>query len=73
MLLAVFLFTVMDALAKRLTLEIGLISTLWNRYVGQAGLVLLIISQRLMSVVKSPYPKLQLLRSIVLLTVAICF
>jgi len=71
MLAAVFLFTVMDALAKRLTLEIGLIPTLWTRYAGQAILVLLIISPRLFQVAKSRYPKLQVLRSVVLM-IATC-
>jgi len=71
MLAAVFLFTVMDALAKRLTFEIGLIPTLWTRYAGQAILVLLIISPRLFQVAKSRYPKLQVLRSVVLM-IATC-
>ena len=73
MLAAVFLFTVMDALAKRLTLEIGLIPTLWTRYAGQAILVLLIVSPRLFQVAKSQYPKLQLLRSVVLMTATCLF
>ena len=73
MLAAVFLFTVMDALAKRLTLEIGLIPTLWTRYAGQAILVLLIVSPRLFQVAKSRYPKLQLLRSVVLMTATCLF
>ena len=73
MLGAVFLFTVMDALAKRLTLEIGLIPTLWTRYAGQAILVLLIVSPRLFQVAKSRYPKLQVLRSVVLMTATCLF
>jgi drug/metabolite transporter (DMT)-like permease len=73
MLAAVFLFTVMDALAKRLTLEIGLIPTLWTRYAGQAILVLLIVSPRLFEVAKSQYPKLQVLRSVVLMTATCLF
>ena len=73
MLAAVFLFTVMDALAKRLTLEIGLIPTLWTRYAGQAILVLLIVSPRLFQVAKSRYPKLQVLRSVVLMTATCLF
>ena len=73
MLAAVFLFTVMDALAKRLTLEIGLIPTLWTRYAGQAILVLLIVSPRMFQVAKSRYPKLQVLRSVVLMTATCLF
>ncbi|MGB1753473.1 MAG: DMT family transporter, partial [Paracoccaceae bacterium] len=59
--------------AKRLTLEIGLIPTLWTRYAGQAILVLLIVSPRMFQVAKSRYPKLQLLRSVVLMTATCLF
>ena len=67
MLGAVFLFTVMDAIAKQLTKEVGLIQTIWVRYTGQALLVFLIVLPRLREVAKSQYPKLQLLRSVVLM------
>ena len=53
MLGAVFLFTVMDAMAKQLTLEVGLIQTIWVLYTGQALLVFLIIPPRLRKVAKS--------------------
>tara|TARA_X000000950_G_scaffold273198_1_gene356744 strand:- start:815 stop:1090 length:276 start_codon:yes stop_codon:yes gene_type:complete len=65
MLGAVFLFTVMDAIAKQLTKEVGLIQTIWVRYTGQALLVFLIVLPRLREVAKSQYPKLQLLRSVI--------
>ena len=73
MLGAVFLFTVMDAIAKQLTKEVGLIQTIWVRYTGQALLVLLIILPRFREVAKSQYPKLQLLRSVVLMAATCLF
>ena len=73
MLGAVFLFTVMDAIAKQLTKEVGLIQTIWVRYTGQALLVLLIILSRFREVAKSQYPKLQLLRSVVLMAATCLF
>ena len=73
MLGAVFLFTVMDAIAKQLTREVGLIQTIWVRYTGQALLVFLIVLPRLREVAKSQYPKLQLLRSVVLMAATCLF
>ena len=68
MLSAVFCFTVMDALAKKLTLEIGLIPTIWARYAGQAVIVFVIVFPRISSVAKTNYPRLQIARSIFLMT-----
>jgi drug/metabolite transporter (DMT)-like permease len=73
MLGAVFLFTVMDAIAKQLTKEVGLIQTIWVRYTGQALLVFLIVLPRFREVAKSQYPKLQLLRSVVLMAATCLF
>ena len=73
MLGAVFLFTVMDAIAKQLTREVGLIQTIWVRYTGQALLVFLIVLPRLREVAKSQYPKLQFLRSVVLMAATCLF
>ena len=70
---AIFLFTVMDATAKQLTREVGLIPTIWARYTGQAVLVFLIALPRLSTIVRSNYPKLQLARSVVLLTATSMF
>ena len=67
------MFTVMDAIAKQLTKEVGLIQTIWVRYTGQALLVFLIVLPRLREVVKSQYPKLQLLRSVVLMAATCLF
>ena len=67
MLGAVFFFTVMDAVAKNLTIEIGLIPTLWTRYAGQAILVFIIIFPKLAETVKSEHIGLQIIRSIALM------
>ena len=67
------MFTVMDAIAKQLTKEVGLIQTIWVRYTGQALLVFLIVLPRLREVAKSQYPKLQLLRSVVLMAATCLF
>ena len=67
MLGAVFFFTVMDAVAKKLTIEIGLIATLWARYAGQAILVIIIIFPKLSETVKTEYISLQIIRSIALM------
>ena len=73
MLSAVFCFTVMDALAKKLTLEIGLIPTIWARYAGQAVIVFVIVLPRISTVVKTNYPRLQIARSIFLMTATSLF
>jgi len=73
MLGAVFLFTAMDAIAKQLTREVGLIQTIWVRYTGQALLVFLIVLPKLPDVAKSHYPKLQILRSVVLMAATCLF
>jgi drug/metabolite transporter (DMT)-like permease len=73
MLGAVFLFTVMDAIAKKLSSEIGLIPTIWVRYTGQVLLVFLIVLPRISTVAKSAYPKLQLLRSVALMAATCLF
>ena len=73
MLGAVFFFTVMDAVAKKLSSDIGLIPTIWARYAGQALLVFLIVLPRISTVAKSEYPKLQVLRSVVLMAATCLF
>ena len=73
MLGAVFLFTVMDAIAKQLTREVGIIQTIWVRCTEQPLLIFLIILPRLRKVAKSQYPKLQLLSSVVLMAATCLF
>lgn len=65
MLLAIAVFTVMDALAKHL---IGTgyspLQVVWARYFGQVALVLVLFAPRLSVVLRSRYPGLQALRSV---------
>jgi drug/metabolite transporter (DMT)-like permease len=70
---AVFCFTLMDAIAKALTNRIGLVPTLWVRYLGQTLVVLLMVAPRLTSVLRTRYPRLQILRSIYLLCATALF
>ena len=70
---AMFVFTLMDAVAKVLTQEIGVWPTLWTRYLGQAVLVFLIVLPRLGKIVKTSFPLLQLARSVFLMCATMCF
>ena len=70
---AMFVFTLMDAVAKVLTQEIGVWHTLWVRYLGQAVLVFLIVFPRLGKIVKTSFPLLQLARSVFLMGATMCF
>jgi drug/metabolite transporter (DMT)-like permease len=70
---AMFVFTLMDAVAKVLTQEIGVWPTLWIRYLGQAVLVFLIGLPRFGKIVKTSFPLLQLARSVFLMCATMCF
>jgi drug/metabolite transporter (DMT)-like permease len=70
---AMFVFTLMDAVAKVLTQEIGVWPTLWTRYFGQAVLVFLIVLPRFGKIVKTSFPLLQLARSVFLMCATMCF
>lgn len=70
---AMFIFTLMDAVAKLLTHEIGVWPTLWVRYFGQAVLVVIIVLPRIKQVVKTSFPVLQLTRSVFLMCATMCF
>jgi drug/metabolite transporter (DMT)-like permease len=70
---AMFVFTLMDAVAKVLTQEIGVWPTLWIRYLGQAVLVFLIVLPRFGKIVKTSFPLLQLARSVFLMCATMCF
>ena len=70
---AMFMFTLMDAVAKVLTQEIGVWPTLWTRYLGQAVLVFLIVLPRLGKIVKTSFPLLQMARSVFLMCATMCF
>lgn len=70
---AIFFFSAMDATAKELTHHIGTVPTIWARYAGQSSLVLLVVSPRLRSVVRTRYPGLQLARALLLMCGTGCF
>ena len=70
---AMFVFTLMDAVAKVLTQEIGVWPTLWVRYLGQAVLVFLIVLPRFGKIVTTSFPLLQLARSVFLMGATMCF
>ncbi|TDK51293.1 DMT family transporter [Antarcticimicrobium luteum] len=67
MILAILCFTLMDASVKALAPRVGVLPALWARYAGQMLLVLILVAPRLRSVARTRYPKLQLLRSVLLM------
>jgi threonine/homoserine efflux transporter RhtA len=67
MILGILSFTLMDASVKALAPRIGVLPTLWARYAGQMLIVLVLIAPRLRKVVRTKYPKLQFLRSVLLM------
>ncbi|MGR3615218.1 MAG: DMT family transporter [Paracoccaceae bacterium] len=73
MVLTIFFFSIMDTGVKSLAPKIGVLPTLWVRYFGQMVLVLILVAPRLRSVVRTNYPKLQLLRSLLLMVTAAFF
>lgn len=73
MIVAILLFSLMDATAKALSPRIGVMQTLWTRYAGQTLVVLILVSRRFPDVLKTRYPKLQLLRSVFLMCATFCF
>ncbi|MDA7427031.1 DMT family transporter [Primorskyibacter aestuariivivens] len=70
---AIFCFTLMDATAKELSGRVGVMTTLWARYAGQAVLVFLLVLPRLSVALRTRYPGMQLARSVVLLMATLCF
>ncbi|WP_083099810.1 DMT family transporter [Pseudophaeobacter leonis] len=67
MISAIFCFSIMDAAVKALAPDVGVLPALWARYTGQMLLVLVLVLPRLKQVVRSRYPGLQFLRSILLM------
>jgi drug/metabolite transporter (DMT)-like permease len=70
---AIFCFSVMDATVKAVTPGVGVLPALWARYAGQMLLVLVLVMPRLKQVVRTRYPVLQLLRSILLMSATAFF
>ncbi len=73
MIVAIFMFSSMDALAKLLAQRIGTMPTLWVRYLGQTLLVFVLVAPRLRSVLRTRYPRLQLARSVYLMGATVFF
>lgn len=63
MLLAILLFTAMDAMAKGLVQRYPTPQVIWARFFGQVVLVTLILNRHLPPVLRTRHPKLHLLRS----------
>ena len=73
MICTMFLFGVMDVMAKEVAHRTDTVMAIWARYAGQTVAVFLIVLPRLKSVLKTGYPGLQLLRSVFLLIATTCF
>lgn len=63
MLLAILLFTMMDALAKGLVQRYPTEQVVWARFTGQLLLVIVILNRNLPPVLRTRHPRLHLLRS----------
>lgn len=74
MLLAVFLFVIMDATGKALTADYSVWQISWARYLFHLAILpLLLQGQRVTAVLRSARPKLQLLRSACMLGATLFF
>ncbi|MEH6648362.1 DMT family transporter [Sulfitobacter sp.] len=73
MISAIFCFSIMDVAVKALAPSVGVLPALWARYAGQMLLVLVLVLPRLKQVVRTRYPRLQLLRSILLMSATAFF
>lgn len=73
MLGAIFCFSIMDATVKAVAPSVGVLPALWARYAGQMLLVFILVLPRLKHVVRTRYPGLQFLRSILLMSATAFF
>ena len=73
MITTMFLFSVLDTMAKEVAHRTDTVMAIWARYAGQTVAVTFLIAPRLRTVLKTGYPRLQLLRSILLLIATTCF
>ena len=73
MIATMFLFSVMDAMAKEVAHRTDTVIAIWARYTGQTVVVALLAIPRMKHVLKTRYPGLQLLRSIFLLVATTFF
>lgn len=65
---AIFCFSLMDVSVKALAPRIGVMPSLWARYAGQMLVVFVLVLPRLRQVVRTRYPGLQALRSVLLMS-----
>ncbi len=72
MLGAIFFFSAMDALAKHLAGTYDVIQVVWARYAGMMLIVAVILAPRIVSLLKTKYLGLQLLRSGFLFSATFC-
>ena len=70
---AIFCFSIMDVSVKAVAPDIGVLPALWARYAGQMLLVFVLVLPRLKYVVRTRYPALQFLRSILLMSATAFF
>ncbi len=63
MLLAILVFTAMDAAAKGLLQTYPVAQVVWSRFAGQAVIVALLLRQRVPQMLRTQYPGLHMLRS----------
>jgi drug/metabolite transporter (DMT)-like permease len=73
MISAIFCFSIMDVAVKALAPSVGVLPALWARYAGQMVLVLVLVLPRLKQIVRTRYPLLQFLRSILLMSATAFF
>ncbi len=73
MLGAIFTFSIMDAVAKFLTGSYHPVQVVWARYTFQFVFVFLIAAPRLRTLLRTKYPRLQLVRSAFLFGATVCF
>lgn len=73
MLLAIFLFTTMDAAAKGLIQRYDFAQVVWARFTGQVVIVALILGRATVSALHSRYPLLHMVRSACQLGATGCF
>ncbi len=73
MLLAIFLFTAMDAAAKGLIQRYSFGQVVWARFTGQVIIVALILGRSTLEALRSRYPVLHLIRSACQLGATGCF
>ncbi|MFD1912108.1 DMT family transporter [Halodurantibacterium flavum] len=64
MLCAIFIFTVMDALAKSLIVTYGPVQVVWARYAGQAAIILVLLAPRLPRLLQTNHLGLHGMRSV---------